>query len=164
MQRAERVQRPAEGGGAGGGRFVAVEESEHGVAHEFENLAALRCDGRHDAVENSACWRRLSLRPSAARNLHSRLPVFPHGRVNGRPISPFQATYEKLDLACGLALAPPNRFEEDPHRVVAFNYGNCVGRFHDGHIGETATPALLSHRFSAMCCCRQSVRKKRLTG
>jgi hypothetical protein len=31
-------------------------------------------------------------------------------------------------------MAPPNGFEEDPHRVIAFNYSDGIGRFHDGHI------------------------------
>src|SRR5258706_587980 len=76
----------------------------------------------------------ISRRPSAACNLHRRQPIFPHRRINRRAVSPFQAAYKKLDLACGLALAPPNGLQEDPHRVIALNYGDRVGRFHDGHV------------------------------
>jgi hypothetical protein len=75
----------------------------------------------------------ISPRPTDACSLHGRQPVFPHRRINRRPISPFQAAYDKLDLPCGIAMAPPNGFEEDPHRVIAFNYGDNIGRFHDGH-------------------------------
>jgi hypothetical protein len=71
-----------------------------------------------------------------------RQPVFAHRRINRRPISPFQAAYDKLELPRGIAVAPPNGFEEDPHRVIAFNYGDNIGRFHDGHIRvKPATPA-----------------------
>ena|ERR1700737_4346792 len=88
-------------------------------------------------------WGAISWRPSAACNLHGRQPVFPHRRINRRPISPFQAAYEKLDLPGGLALTPPNNLKEGPHRIVAFDYSDRIGRFHDGYIFGHACP---SHR------------------
>src|ERR1700676_2686036 len=71
---------------------------------------------------------------AGACNLHSRQPVLPQRRINRHPISPFQTTYEKLDHLIGLAMAPPNGFEEDPHRVIAFNDGDRVSRLHDGRV------------------------------
>jgi hypothetical protein len=38
-----------------------------------------------------------------------------------RAISPFQAAYDKLDLPRGIAMATPNGFEKDSHRVIAFH-------------------------------------------
>jgi AraC-like DNA-binding protein len=46
--------------------------------------------------------------PTDACSLHGRQPVFPHGRINWRPVGPFQAADEKLDLPGGIAMAPPN--------------------------------------------------------
>ena len=45
-----------------------------------------------------------------------------------------EAADQKLDLAGGLALAPPDGLEEDPRRVIAFHYGDHVRRLDDGHI------------------------------
>jgi hypothetical protein len=74
------------------------------------------------------------LHATTAYDLRSRKPVFPQRRIDRRAIGPFQAAYQKVDLAGGLALALPDGLEEDPHRVIALGDGDHVGRFDDGHI------------------------------
>jgi hypothetical protein len=41
-------------------------------------------------------------------------------------------------------MATRHRFEEDSHRVIAFNHGDRVGRFHDGHVCSHAALAQMS--------------------
>ena len=47
----ERRNRARKCRGAGSGGAVAVEEGQHGIAHELDDFAAGLADGRHDAVE-----------------------------------------------------------------------------------------------------------------
>ena len=75
----------------------------------------------------------ISLSPTAACHLDRREPLLPHRRIDRRAIGPFQAANDELDLLVIHAMTPRNRFEEDSHRVIAFNHGDRVGRFHNGH-------------------------------
>jgi hypothetical protein len=79
--------------------------------------------------------------PSDTCSLHSRQPVCPQGRIHRRPVSPFQAAYDKLGLPAGIAMASPNGFEKDSHCVIAFYHSDRVGCFHDGHVhGHASSP------------------------
>jgi hypothetical protein len=54
-------------------------------------------------------------------------------------------------------VAPRNRFEEDPHRVIAFNQGDGVGRFHDGHVCSHAALAQMSVTSAGLLAKFQSI-------